>query len=184
MKLKFLFAAPLALLVVAACETTSSRPYQMSTENVLAAQQALEGSDAKFNVGSFSAAQGVDEAPTCRALGTIEVAPGQSPVDYIREALQTELFAADLVAANGTAITGVVETLQFNSFGTGSWDVALQLSSPAMPEGYSVSTHYEFSTSFSAINACQNVIDAFQPTVASLLNAAINDPRFAQLAGE
>ena len=183
MNLKLLTLATASVFVVAACETTSSRPYKASTENIMAAQTAYKDSDAKLTVGSFSAAEGVDVNPTCRALGAIEVAPGQTPVEYIRDAFQEELFTAGLIDANGTKVNGTIENLAFNSFGTGSWDVSLKLSSEALPEGYVVSTSQEFKTSFSAINACQNVIDAFQPTVASLLNNAVTDPKFKTLTG-
>ena len=185
MKQSILFAgAAASLLFIAGCETTSSRPYKASTENIMAAQSAMKGSDAKVSIGNFSAASGVNIEPTCRALGALEVAPGQSPIEYIEDALQEELFTAGVLEEGGTSINGVIEALEFNSFGTGSWDVALKLSSKNLPEGYTVSTHHEFKTSFSAINACQNVIDAFQPTVAGLLNEAITDPNFVKLAGK
>lgn len=176
-------AAVAAALVAAACETTSSRPYNPSTQNILAAQSALNQSTAKVQISQFAAAPGVNTAPSCRALGALEVAPGQSPVTYLQEALRQELFMAGLYAQDGTAINGEVRTLKFNSFGTGSWDIGLFVSSPSLPAGYEVATHYEFKTSFSAINACQNVIDAFNPATSDVLSKVISHPQFRLLAG-
>ena len=59
----------------------------------------------------------------------------------------------------------------------------MNVRSAALPEGYDVSTEYEFKTSFSAIKACQNVVDAFQPTVSELLNKVVTHPQFSELAG-
>lgn len=184
MKYSLIAATAMSFLVLAGCETTSSRPYKASTQNIMAAQTAMEGSDAKMAIGSFSAGANVNVNPTCRAVGALEVAPGQSPIEYIRDALQEELFTAELLDNDGTRIDGTIDVLEFNSFGTGSWDVALTLKSEALPAGYTVDVHHEFKTSFSAINACQNVIDAFQPTVAALLNEAVTDPQFTALAGK
>ncbi|MEM5515920.1 hypothetical protein WNY37_03090 [Henriciella sp. AS95] len=171
-----------SVLLLGACETTSSRPYKASTSNIMAAQDAMP-TNAKVTVGEFTAAEGIDTSPTCRAMGALEVAPGQTPVEYIHDAFQEELFAAGLIASGAPAISGEITELSFNSFGTGSWTVALNVSSPSLPEGYTVTTEYDFKTSFSAISACQNVIDAFQPTVSDLLGKVVNDPQFPALAG-
>ncbi|MEM8921139.1 MAG: hypothetical protein AAGB25_07205 [Pseudomonadota bacterium] len=174
--------AIVSVFVVSACETTSSRPYKASTENIMAMQQTLGSSGVAVSVGEFSAAEGVDIEPTCRALGALEIAPGKTPVEYIRSAFQDELFAAGVIDSAAPAITGVLEQLEFNSFGTGSWDVTLKLASDAYPEGFSVTNSYEFKTSFSALKACQNVIDAFQPTVSGLIAEAVAHPEFSNLA--
>ena len=171
----------LGLLGATACETTSSRPYTVSTQNVMAFQKAL--GDDKVQVGTFALADGVSENMTCRALGALEVAPGKTPVEFIEGALRDELFAAGAIDADGTQINGVVEALKFNSFGTGSWDIKLKLSSDANPTGYTVETKYSFKTSFSAISACQNVIDAFTPAVQDVISKAVSAPEFKSVAG-
>ncbi len=181
MKKIIMGAATLSVLLLGACETTSSRPYTVSTQNVMAFQKAL--GDTKVQVGDFTTAEGVSDNMTCRALGALEVAPGKTPVQFIEGALRDELFAAGAIDADGQTINGVVEELSFNSFGTGSWNIGLNLSSASNPEGYTVSTEYSFKTSFSALSACQNVIDAFTPAVQELIGKAIADPAFDSLAG-
>ncbi|HRJ01091.1 MAG TPA: hypothetical protein PKV67_09955 [Hyphomonas sp.] len=181
--LKYLCVAA-AALTLGACETTSSRPYAPSTANILAFQAALKETDSKVQVAPFSLASGVSEKLTCRALGALEVAPGKSAREFVESAMRDELFAAGVYdAAKGVAINGELTQLDFNSMGTGSWDISLKLSSTALPEGYEVGTHYTFKTSYSAIKACQNVIDAFTPAVQELIGKAVADPSFKKLAG-
>lgn len=174
----------LAALSLAACETTSSRPYTPSTANILAFQSALKSSDAKVQVAPFTMAAGVSEDMTCRALGSLEVAPGKTAREFVEGALRDELFAAGVYdASEGTAIKGEIIELDFNSMGTGSWNIGLKLSSNSLPEGYEVSTQYKFKTSYSAVKACQNVIDAFTPAVQELISQAVEDSKFKALAG-
>ena len=149
----------------------------------MAFQSALKKSDAKVQVASFTMGAGASENLTCRALGALEVAPGKSAREFVESAMRDELFAAGVYDADGTVIQGQLTELDFNSMGTGSWDIALKLSSESLPEGYSVSTQYKFKTSYSAIKACQNVIDAFTPAVQELIGKAVADPQFKVLAG-
>ncbi|GAB4527454.1 MAG: hypothetical protein Kow00133_16380 [Amphiplicatus sp.] len=105
---------------LAACETTSTRPYQPSVQNVLAMKAARGESGQNLKINSATAAEGVDTSMTCRALGALEVAPGQTPVEYIEGALQTELFQAELYdQLAGTPVDLKVTELEFNSFGAG-----------------------------------------------------------------
>ncbi|MGF1543629.1 MAG: hypothetical protein ACFB00_03855 [Parvularculaceae bacterium] len=182
MKIKSIALVGAAAIALAACETTSTRPYEPSVENVLSIQAARADAEQKLKTGSATAAEGVDVDLSCRALGSLEVAPGKTPLEYISSALQAELFQAGVYdQAAGSAIDIVVSELKFNSFGTGKWEVTMSLSSPNLPDGYSVDVDYEFKTSWSALSACQNVIDAFQPTVSTLIKKAVDDPRFKQL---
>ncbi|MFN3312098.1 MAG: hypothetical protein ACK46Q_01350 [Hyphomonas sp.] len=181
--IKFVCVA-VAALSLCACETTSSRPYTPSTSNIMAFQSALKASDAKVQVAPFTMAAGVSENMTCRALGSLEVAPGKTAREFVEGAMRDELFAAGVYdMATGTVIRGELTELDFNSMGTGSWNIALKLSSDALPAGYTVATDYSFKTSYSALKACQNVIDAFTPAVQELISKAVADPSFKTLAG-
>ena len=180
---KYMFAGA-AVLALGACETTSSRPYTVSTENIMAFQSVLSPTGQKVQVADFSLAESVSERMTCRALGALDVAPGKTPVEFIQSAMQDELFNAGVIdTQNGTVIRGRLDTLNFSSFGTGSWDISLNVSSDNLPEGYNVTTDYSFKTSYSAINACQNVIDAFTPAVQELIGKVVKDEKFPALTG-
>ncbi len=181
--LKYLCAAA-AALALCACETTSSRPYTPSTSNIMAFQSALKEDGTKVQLASFTMAVGVDESLTCRALGALEVAPGKTPVRFVESAMRDELFAAGVYdQTKGSLIKGELTELKFNSMGTGSWNIALKLTSEDLPSGYTVSTAYKFKTSYSAIKACQNVIDAFTPAVQELIGSAVAHPEFKTLSG-
>lgn len=112
------------------------------------------------------------------------VAPGSNPLQYIKEALEEELFTAGAYDINAdTVIKGRVDRLDFDSFGTGHWDIALTVSSKHLPEGYRVSIRNVFKTSFTAIGACKNAARAYGPAVQSLLNGVVTNPKFPQLVG-
>jgi len=177
--------AAAAVLTLCACETTSSRPYTPSTSNIMAFQSALKDDGTKVQLATFVAGADVDQSLTCRALGALEVAPGKTPIQFVEGAMRDELFAAGVYdQASGNLIRGEVTQLEFSSFGTGSWNIGLKLTSDTMPEGYTVSTNYKFKTSYSALKACQNVIDAFTPAVQELIGSAVANPEFKTLAGD
>lgn len=175
-----LLIAAFGAIVLSACETTSSRPYSASTENIIAFQKAIPAGK-KVNVGDFTAAAGVDVEPSCRALGALEVSPGKSPMEFIQDALRKEIFEADGYDESGTLLTGVLTELKPDSIGKGSWTIGLNLSSPNKPSGIDVNTVYEFKSSYSAISACQNVIDAFTPAVQETISKLIAHPDFDSL---
>jgi hypothetical protein len=168
--------------LLAGCETTSTRPYETSTDNVIAYQSAFKASGAKVKLGTFTTSENVDTSPTCRMMGALEVLPGKTPVDFIASAFKDELFEAGVYdGASDMVINGNINELKFNSFGTGKWTINMNVSSSAMPDGYDVSTEYSFKTSYSAIRACQNVVDAFTPAVQDLLGKVVASPDFAKL---
>ena len=167
-------------LFVTACETTSSRPYSSSTKNIIAFKKAVPAGQ-KININTFTAADGVNINPTCRALGALEVSPGKDPIDFIQEALREEIFAAGVYDEAGTTIEGKLTSLVADSIGTGSWTIGLNLSSANNPAGINSETVYEFKSSYSAIRACQNVVDAFTPAVQDLISKVVADPNFDSL---
>ncbi|MGY6662318.1 MAG: hypothetical protein ACXIVO_08350 [Glycocaulis sp.] len=172
--------AVFSAIVLAACESTSSLPYQPSTQNVLAAQRALASSDANLSVGAFSAADGVGK-PTCRLMGQLDIAPGKDVATFIRDAFEAELFQTGRLNDEAPRVRGVVEAVDVDTVGTGHWTLTLRVASDANPDGYTVTSTHTFSSSFSAYSACQNAATAFNPAVQSLLNAVVTHPEFSSL---
>lgn len=169
------------IMLVTGCETTNSLPYKASTANIINIQQKLKDTKAKVNVGTFSTASGVDESPTCRMYGPIKVAPGKTIAEYIKDALQEELFTAQVYDPTSTkTINGKIESLSFSSISPAAWDIKMTVSTKDF-SGYTVSVHYPFDTSFIANTACKNVSDAFGPATQALLKEVINNPQFIQL---
>ena len=79
-------------------------PYKASPSKVIAIQQSLQPK--KVSVGDVSMAPGVDDRPLCRIMGPVEVAPGKTPSQYIKDALQEELLMARAYDVRGTPIDG------------------------------------------------------------------------------
>lgn len=175
-----ILVAVVSAVALAACESTSSLPYQVSTQNVLAAQRSLAEAEASVSVGAFTAAEGVGK-PTCRLMGQLDIAPGKSVHTFIRDALEAELFQTGRLNDSAPAIRGVVESIDVDTMGTGHWTLTLHVASDANPTGYSVTATHTFASSFSAYSACQNAATAFNPAVQSLLNAVVTHREFSSL---
>jgi uncharacterized lipoprotein YajG len=173
-----------AALILAGCDTTSAvASYTPSTPNVLAFQSALKSKGTMVKVGDFSAADSIEQ-PGCRMAGTLDVTSGKPIQEYIKNALQTELFTAQVYDVNGpVTISGNVDTVKVNTFGTGAWTLAMTVTSNVDPVGYRVEIVRQFATSYTAIAACQNATNAFAPSVQDLLGQVVNNPGFAKLTG-
>jgi len=164
------------------CSTTNSVPYKASTSNIIAMQTTYQPRGVKINLGEFSTAAGVEENLVCRLMGPVTVAPGKKLSTYIKEAIQEEMFAAQIYSPTSqNLVTGRIEKLAFSSVSPANWEISLRLTSNA-DAGYSVSTKYVFDTSFDAMSACKNVADAFAPAVQELIKQAIAHPDFKNLA--
>ncbi len=166
------------------CETiSSSRSYSPSTDNVVKFQSILSRSDTKVKLGSFTESENISSL-TCRLAGPIDVSPGQTKADYIKKAMQTELFMAQAYTLDADVeIVGNLNSLKFTSTPPASWEIDFTLSSNKS-EGFSVHTKYPFKTSFSAYYACANVVNSFDPAVQQLLHDIVNHPQFAALVGQ
>jgi hypothetical protein len=170
-------------IVLTGCETTSSVPYTASTENVLQFQSALLSSNLKVKLGDFIESEAIVDL-TCRLMGPIDVSRGKTKAEYIKEAMQTELFLAQVYSVDSDiVIVGKLDSLDFSSVSPASWKFEFTVSSNKSA-GYSVSTNYPFNTSYSAYSACKNVADAFGPAVQDLINTIVTDPKFATLVGD
>ncbi len=173
-----------ALVGLAACDTTSPvAAYSPSTPNVLAFQSALKPTGKTVKVGDFTASEGI-APPTCRFAGRLDVTSGKPIEQYIKDALQTELFTAQVYDVNAPVqINGHLDEVKVNTFGTGSWTLGMQITSSVDPTGYHVETTRTFASSYSAVSACRNATSAFAPTVQDLLSQVVNNPGFARAAG-
>jgi hypothetical protein len=171
-----------ALMSVAACNTTSPvAAYTPATGNVLAFQGALKPTNTVVRVGDFTTTPGV-KAPGCRMVGSLDVTAGKSLDQYMKDALQADLFAAQVYDVNAPVIiNGRLDELKANTFGTGSWTISMQVTSNLDPVGYRVTAVHTFKTSYMAEAACQNATNAFGPTVQDLMAQVVGNPGFAKL---
>ena len=179
-KVALVAAACATGVLLAGCETTNSIPYKASPTNVIAIQQSLQSK--KVSVGDVVMAPGVDDRPLCRIMGPVEVAPGKSPSQYIKDAFQEELLMAQAYDVKGTPIEGRIEEMSFSSVSPAYWQITMAVKS-TVDNGYKVTVKYPFDTSFSAFGACKNVADAFGPAVQELLKQVVTHPQFQALPG-
>jgi len=174
-----LILASTAALV--ACSTTNAVPYKASTSNVMTIKNVLATDGIKVRISSITAAPGVNEHPTCRMMGKVNVAPGKSPAQYIKEAFEEELFLAQAYSPeDGVSIKGEIQFLDFSSVSPADWQIKMNVSSENSP-GYSVEVKYQYQTSWDAISACKNVANAFGPAVQELIKNIVRHPQFKEL---
>lgn len=168
-------------VTMAGCETTHSLPYKASTANVVTIQQKIRAKNKKVALDGIVMAPGVEESPMCRLAGPVKVAPGKSIPEYIRDALQEELFMAQVYEADASVwLKGVVEELSFSSVAPANWTIKMKIHS-SNGVSYRVDTKYHFNTSWSAASACRNVADAFGPAVQQLLKEVVSHADFPRL---
>lgn len=178
MKLKALALLAASAVALSACDTYTAQQYQANPQNTIALQE-LAAKGERATVGQVSLAQGVKPRPTCRLAGPLDLGGGDNVAQTIKQAIQAELLAGDLYKAGGTPINVNVTTLEPDSF-SGKWTIALQVSS-SRGQGYAVQTVTEFSTSFSAVAACNNTATAFNRALSAAINKMVTDPRFRAL---
>ena len=168
--------------ILSGCETTSTRPYEPSTQNVLKFQGALLSSDTKIKLGNFTESKAIGSL-VCRLSGPVDVSPGKSRAEYIKEAMQSELFMARAYDVGGDLeISGSLDSLKFSSVAPASWTIEFKIFSN-ISDGYTVKTNYPFRTSFSAFSACRNVADAWSPAIQQLIQDIVDHPKFNELVG-
>jgi hypothetical protein len=166
----------MVLFVLAGCDTFSAAPYSISADNNVALK-SVAGTQ-RIGVGPFTAAKQFDAG--CRLAGPIQLPGGLTFEGYIQKAFADELKVAGLYDDKGPIVLqGVVNNLGFSSNG-GSWDISVTVTS-SNGKSVAASEHYDFHTSFSAVSACHNAADAFQPAVQALVGKVIAAPDFRSL---
>ncbi|WP_143100400.1 hypothetical protein [Roseovarius indicus] len=178
MRLRNLTTIFVAVCALAACDSYSAQQYQSSPQNVIALQ-SLAKQGVRASVGTVQVAEGVNAQPTCRLAGPLDLGGGQSVTETVKEAIQSEFLASNIYSPSGTPISVVITQLKPSSF-EGTWTISMQVSSQR-GKGYSVTTNTKFSTSFSAMAACNNTAQAFNRALSAAINDMVTDPRFRSL---
>lgn len=172
-----------AILLVSGCASINALPYSVSTQNVIEIKDRWGDLNKKVKLSNFTASPNAGGPINCRLVGPIDPTPGKTIPQYIRDAFQDELYLAGMYASTSEVeITANIDKLEFSSFGTGYWDITLTIASNKF-SGYQVATHYEFATSFDAVNGCRNTANAFGPAVQNLIRKMVTDPQFKRLLG-
>lgn len=160
--------------------TIYSQQYDFSSENI-AALAGFKNSGVKLKVAQFRPASGDDGSMLCRGWFPIVPTSGVSFSEFVKTALTNELTEAGIYSENdGLELSVQVESIDFNSFGSGKWTYRATLAT--LTKGPQVfSYEHPFDTPFTAAAACRAVASAFVPGVQGFLRAIYADPRFHEL---
>ncbi len=153
-------------------------PYGASVQNV----EAIKTYNLKpVSIGKFQSSKPGNTTITCRAAGPVTVSP--SFEGYIEKAFIDELKLAGIYdASSPLVLTGKLEQVDFSSGMTdGNWSFTLTLTN-ARNESFTTNSKFDFSGSFSADKACQEVAQAFGPAVQKLVASVVQDPKFRLIA--
>lgn len=176
MKIRTVGALLLATMI-AGCDSYTSQQYQSNPQNTIALQN-VAATGKRATVAQVTLAEGIEASPTCRLAGPIDLGGGQDVATVIKQAILTELLAAGVHRQNGTPISVVVTELEPDSF-NGTWTIALRVSTPK--GAYDVRQVTKFSTSFSAVAACNNTATAFNRALSATILAVVQNPKFVSL---
>ena len=173
--------ASLSLIVAATLLTGcayNASPYGASVQNV----DAIKAAGIKpVAVEKFQSSKPGLTSITCRAAGPVTVVPNFET--YIEKALIDELkLAGAYDAASTLKLSGKLEEVDFSSGMTdGKWLFTLTLSN-SKNDSFTTKSTMNFSGSFVADKACQEVAQAFGPAVQQLIRDVVKNPQFKKLA--
>jgi len=168
-----------AAIYLTGCGYVTSN-YGASPDNV---ERIRSVGDVKVSVSEFSSSTGNKRTSIgCRAAGPVSNPEGKSFEDYIHDAFINDLKMAGIYADGAEiSISGTIESLDFNSnIGAGKWVIKTRVES-SVSQGYVVEAIHEFSTNWVADKACQQVAQAFEPAVESLISKIVNHADFKGL---
>lgn len=170
----------LAAAALTGCETPTTQRYAISADN----NQAIKALGVS-NVGVGTFQPPADFSANCRALGPLKVSDGMSHTQYIQKAFEDEFKVAGVFASKDASatLTGKVNQLEFSSskgLTGGYWKIDVTLTS-SNGKSLPVNEYYEFSSGFSAPEACRNSAEAFSRAVQNLVGKAVRDPAFPAL---
>jgi len=182
-KSEYIILIILSLIIMTSCSTFHAPTYVGSIENVIAIKDKSEGSKNYVRINDFKAASTVNQKLMCRAAGPVKPSTGDTFQKYIEDALRDELFKAGIYnSAAKVQIDGLLKRIHFESMGSSSWDIELELSSTT-GTSYTVSILYEFSGSWTATHACRDGAEALVGAVQALILKVIEHPDFNKLIG-
>lgn len=132
-------------------------------------------------VGRFKAAKPGQSTITCRAAGPVTVSPSFEAC--IEKAFIDDLKLAGVHEPSSTLVlTGKLEEVDFSSgISDGNWMFTLEVTH-SRNESLTTKSKFNFSGSFVADKACQELAQAFSPAVQRLVEDVIRDPTFKQIA--
>ena len=158
------------------CDTVQAPQYMSNSNNTIKLME-LAAAGEKANVASVSFSQGVDDKPSCRLMGELDIAGGSSTAEKIKGAIQKEFLEGNVYSSNGTGINVTMTQMDVSTL-NGTWDLAAKVTSNKNVAGFVASSSTDYKTSFSAMYACDNAAKAFNVALGELINRIVTHPDF------
>ena len=164
-----------AAALLSACDSYSAQQYQTNPQNTIALQTVAQAGR-HATVGTVTVAESVNPRPACRLAGPIDI--GGDVASVVQQAFLAEFLAANIYRANATALNITVTEMEPDSL-AGNWAIGLHVASSR--GALDVRQVTDFSTSFSAMSACNNTADAFNRALGAAILAVVQHPDFRSL---
>ena len=173
-----LAASVIFMALLSGCASYSVVPYGASVSNV----NSIKSYNLKpVSVGQFHASAPGQISIPCRAAGYVTVSPSFEA--YIQKAFVDELSLAGIYdPSSPLVITGELKQIDFSSnIENSNWSFTLTITNNKN-QSYTTNSKFEFSGSWVADKACQQMAQQFVPAVQKLISDVVQDPRFRQIA--
>ena len=150
----------------------------VAPEKNLAVLRQLKDQMRKIRIADFIADDPDMTTLVCRLSWPV-YAPAKLPYPmFLAGAMRDELTRAGLYASDdGIALTGHLDSINFDSFGSGKWKIAATFSVEGKTP-VTVKHEIAFPVGFGAASACKDVRDNLVPAMQEFLYAAYSDPQF------
>jgi len=165
-------------LLVAGCSTMTPTSYAPYADNNVALRK-FDG--ATVHVAAFTDSSNFDAG--CRLMGPISASGNRSIAQFVADSFNDEFKFAG-VHGSATALQGQLVRASFSSMDGltgGWWELSATLTNPANGKSLTANSRYQFSSGFDAMTACTQTAQALTPAVQRLVNAAVSNPKFAEL---
>ncbi|RLA84028.1 MAG: hypothetical protein DRG78_02645 [Epsilonproteobacteria bacterium] len=151
--------------------------YGASSDNV----NKLKTYNAKLNVNNFTATKS-DSSIMCRMSDPIKTPNGETFEEYVENALIEELKMAGLYSKDAKiTLNGHLNEVNASSTpGSANWEFSVKVSS-SNGKSFTVISKKDYSSSFMAHYACNDMAEAFRPAVQKLISSIINHSEFKTL---
>jgi hypothetical protein len=150
----------------------------VAPEKNRAVLRQLKGQMSKIRIADFSADDPDMTTLVCRLSWPV-YAPAKLPYAmFLAGAMRDELTREGLYASDdGIAVTGHLDSINFDSFGSGKWKIAATFSVEGKTP-VTVKHDMAFPVGFGAASACRDVRDNLVPAMQEFLFAVYSDPQF------
>lgn len=168
------------LIMSAACTHTTPR-YSPSATNVQQIQQITKNASVKIQDGDFSAIK-EKKSIMCRAAGPVAVPENKTFTQYIKDAIFDEFKIAGIYDKNAlTKLSAKLDFIDFSSGMTdGNWTIRMTFSSKTVSP-FTVESVHEFSGSFIASMACQQVAQELPIATQKFILKVVSHPSFKKV---